>query len=153
MFLSEHYAQKMWTNHELKSAHARAFQENEEYILPVRLDDTKIPGILPTVGYLDLDSMTIERVYQALVEKLSGITSQPATTDIPTWTNLSAENTLNELPEHDNQAEGTMPDNPDPLLALAGTLKYEATDLSEQHDEYIGKALLAEMREDVRPLK
>lgn len=66
---------------------------------------------------------------------------------------LDQESALEELAENNDQAEGTMPGNPDPLLALAGTLKYEATDLSERHDEYIGKALLAEMREDVRPLK
>ena len=79
MFLSEHYAQKTWANHERESAQARAFEENREYILPVRLDDTEIPGVLPTVGYLDLRSMTIEQVYQVLVEKLSGVASQTPT--------------------------------------------------------------------------
>ena len=54
MFLSKHYERKLWTNHERQMAQARAFQENREYILPVRLDDTEIPGIPPTVGYLDL---------------------------------------------------------------------------------------------------
>ena len=77
IFLSEHYAQKLWTKHELQSAQARAFdEENREYILPVRLDDTEIPGLLLTAGYLDLRSMTIDGIYQALVEKLSGATSQ-----------------------------------------------------------------------------
>ena len=78
-FLSEHYARKLWANHELESAQARAFEENEEYILPVRLDDTKIPGILGTVGYLDLHSMSIEGIYQALIEKLSDSPSQQTT--------------------------------------------------------------------------
>ena len=85
MFLSKHYAQKLWTKHELQSAQARAFvEENREYILPVRLDDTEIPGILLTAGYLDLRSMTIEEIYQILVKKLSGTTSQTAPTDIST---------------------------------------------------------------------
>ena len=79
MFVSEHYTQKLWTNHELQSAQARAFQEREEYILPVRLDNAEIPGILPTVGYLDLRSLSIVDVYQALVEKLGGKQRQPAT--------------------------------------------------------------------------
>ena len=78
MFLSQHYARKLWTNHELKSAQARAFEENEEYILPVRLDDTEIPGILPTIGYLDLRTESINNIYQVLVEKLSGRTTQIA---------------------------------------------------------------------------
>ena len=77
MFLSRYYKRKMQTNHERESAQARAFvEENREYILPVRLDDTEIPGILLTVGYLDLRSMTIEEIYQALVKKLSSTTSQ-----------------------------------------------------------------------------
>jgi len=54
IFISNHYASKLWTNHERKSAQARAFTEKKEYILPVRFDDTEIPGILPTTGYIDL---------------------------------------------------------------------------------------------------
>ena len=83
MFLSKHYAEKLWTNHERQSAQARAFQESEEYILPIRLDDTEIPGIPATVGYLDLRSMSIPQIYQVLVEKLSG--EQPRqSTDLST---------------------------------------------------------------------
>ena len=81
MFLSKHYERKLWTNHERQLAQARAFKENREYILPVRLDDTEIPGIPPTVGYLDLRLITIEEVYEALVMKLSGTTPKTAATD------------------------------------------------------------------------
>ena len=79
MFVSKHYAQKVWTNHERRSAQARALAENVAYILPVRIDDTEIPGILPTVGYLDLRSVTIIEVYQDLVVKLSGQAAQTTT--------------------------------------------------------------------------
>ena len=82
MFLSKHYARKLWTKHERQSAQARAFEESKEYILPIRLDDTEIPGILGTLGYLDLRSMSIEEIYQTLVEKLSGSTSQAIPTEI-----------------------------------------------------------------------
>ena len=34
MLLSKHYAAKQWTNHERQAAQARAFSENQEYILP-----------------------------------------------------------------------------------------------------------------------
>ena len=53
IFISEHYRRNLWTNHERKSAQDRAFRQYEEYLLPVRLDDTEIPGILDTIGYLD----------------------------------------------------------------------------------------------------
>ena len=81
MFLSKHYERKLWTNHERQLAQAKAFQENREYILPVRLDDTEIPGIPPTIGYLDLRSMAIEEIYEALDKKLSETTPKTAATD------------------------------------------------------------------------
>lgn len=76
MFLSEAYAKKAWTNHERQSAQSRAFQENEAYILPVRLDDTVIPGIRPTVGYLDLRQHTIEEVAALASEKITAAKSR-----------------------------------------------------------------------------
>ena len=79
MFVSEHYARKLWTNHERRSAQARALEESVAYILPVRLDDAEIPGILPTVAYLDLRSVSIDEIYQALAEKLSDSPSQRTT--------------------------------------------------------------------------
>lgn len=54
MFISDFYSKKLWPNLERQSMQARAFQENEEYVLPARFDDTVIPGILPTIGYIDL---------------------------------------------------------------------------------------------------
>ena len=81
MFLSKHYERKLWTNHERQNAQARAFKENREYILPVRLDDTEIPGIPPTIGYLDLREISIEKVYEALDKKLSGATPKTDATD------------------------------------------------------------------------
>ena len=87
VFLSKHYAQKPWAKHELQSAQARAFvEENREYILPVQLDDTEIPGILPTVGRLDLRSMSVEEICRVLVEKLSSTASQVTPTDVSTST-------------------------------------------------------------------
>jgi hypothetical protein len=70
MLLSEHYARKVWTNHEREAAQARAFQEHRDYILPVRLDDTEIPGILPTIGYLRWPPEDSESIADAILIKL-----------------------------------------------------------------------------------
>jgi hypothetical protein len=75
MFLSCYYAEKLWTNHERKSAQARAFKEKGEYILPARFDDTEIPGILPTIGYIDLRSLEPEEFGKLIMEKLKKSTS------------------------------------------------------------------------------
>ncbi|MDE0044190.1 MAG: TIR domain-containing protein, partial [Candidatus Poribacteria bacterium] len=81
MFLSRNYARTLWSRHELMNAQARAFAENQEYILPVLLDDTEIPGIPPTVAYLDLRELTIEEVYQDFVKKLSGSQSRKSSNE------------------------------------------------------------------------
>jgi hypothetical protein len=62
VFLSQSYAKKLWTRHELKQAQARAFMEHKEYILPVRIDETEIPGINETIGYIDLRSTPMEEI-------------------------------------------------------------------------------------------
>ncbi len=71
MFISNFYNQKLWTNHERVSMQARAFQESREYILPVRFDNTEIPGILKTVGYIDLQKKTPEELAMLIEKKLT----------------------------------------------------------------------------------
>jgi hypothetical protein len=70
ILLSKHYERKLWTNHELKQAQARAFSQREEYILPVKLDDTEIPGINATVGYEDLREKNVEEIAAIFMNKL-----------------------------------------------------------------------------------
>src|SRR6266571_828506 len=72
VFVSEAYARKVWTRHELKQAQARAFKENKEYILPVRLDDTEIPGLNATTGYIDLRHHSVAELNEVIIEKLFG---------------------------------------------------------------------------------
>ena len=54
IFVSRHYSEKLWTTHERRNAQARAFRENEEYLLPARFDDTEVPGLPETIGHIDL---------------------------------------------------------------------------------------------------
>lgn len=71
MFISRYYAAKMWTSHERRSAQERALREREEYLLPVRFDDTDVPGLLRTVGYLDAREHRPERLARVLIEKVA----------------------------------------------------------------------------------
>lgn len=70
MFISKHYAHKLWPTHERKSMQARAFQENQEYILPARFDETPIPGVLPTVGYISLTGRSPSEFVETIHKKL-----------------------------------------------------------------------------------
>ncbi len=71
IIISERYANKLWTKHELKQAQARAFEESHEYILPLRLDDTEIPGINSTTGYVDLREQSIEEFAELIIHKIT----------------------------------------------------------------------------------
>jgi len=73
MILSASYGKKLWTNHERKSAQERAFREREEYILPVRLDDTRIPGIHDTIGYIDLRHTSLDELVGMVMVKLGKV--------------------------------------------------------------------------------
>lgn len=70
MFISHHYAAKVWTNHERKSALARAVQEKGEYILPARFDDTEVPGIRHTISYVDLRGKSPSELVEMILKKL-----------------------------------------------------------------------------------
>jgi hypothetical protein len=70
MFISEHYARKLWTNHERQAMQARAFQEHQDYILPARFDETPIPGVLPTVGYIALTGRSPQDFVKIIHKKL-----------------------------------------------------------------------------------
>ena len=70
VFVSEEYKQRKWTNHELRSAQAKALeQKGEEYILPVKVDDTELDGLPPNVGYLGV-SLGMEKIAELLIKKL-----------------------------------------------------------------------------------
>lgn len=79
MFISEAYGRKLWTNHERESAQARAFKENEEYILPARFDDTEIPGIRTTTGYIDLRGRSPKSFADLICQKVgrSAVVAEP----------------------------------------------------------------------------
>jgi hypothetical protein len=84
VFLSRQYAEKLWTKHELKSMQARAFQESREYILPARFDNTEIPGLLPTIAYIDLTKYTPSEFADLIAEKVkdAGPITEKLSTDI-----------------------------------------------------------------------
>jgi TIR domain len=72
IFVSEEYAAKTWTRHERRSALARALEEEGEYVLPERFDDTELPGLRPTLKYVDLRAYAPETVVEFIVQKVRG---------------------------------------------------------------------------------
>lgn len=71
ILISEHYVKKVWTRLERQAAQSRAFMDDNEYILPLRLDDTVVPGIMPTTAYIDFKDEKVENIINLLVEKIN----------------------------------------------------------------------------------
>jgi hypothetical protein len=72
MFISEYYVRKAWPQLERQHAQARALVERREYILPIRLDGAEVPGLSPTIGYIDARSRTSEAIASILFQKIRG---------------------------------------------------------------------------------
>jgi len=71
MLISGHYPLKKWTEAERKAAGQRALRDAGEYILPIRVDDSEVPGVTEAAGYRDLRQHSPESIVQLLEEKLT----------------------------------------------------------------------------------
>lgn len=70
MFISKSYVEKAWTTHERRHAQDRALLAQSEYILPARFDDTEVPGMTTTVGFVDLRETHATELVQLILSKL-----------------------------------------------------------------------------------
>lgn len=68
VFVSRAYALKPFPRLERQAAQATAVLAEKPYIIPVRLDDTEIPGLLPTIAYVS--GKTPEGLAQLVASKL-----------------------------------------------------------------------------------
>lgn len=66
IFVSEHYLKKPWTNMERKAVLARAMQQDTTYLLPIRLDDSELPGLAGVTAYKDLRQKSMEEIFESL---------------------------------------------------------------------------------------
>ena len=71
MFLSRHYPLHRWTEAERTAAQEHSLREADEYILPILLDDTEVPGIVETSGFRDLRQTPLEGLVHLIEQKLS----------------------------------------------------------------------------------
>lgn len=76
-FISKNYEQKIWTSYEVRTAIARAIENKEEYILPVRFDKTDLDGIRSTIGYLDISNTSPEELANKILLKLGNEPNVP----------------------------------------------------------------------------
>jgi hypothetical protein len=77
IFVSKAYGKKLWTKHEREAAQAKAFTQNSEYILPVRIDNTKLPGMLKTTSYVLASKNSPSQLASLIVDKLTKSRGRP----------------------------------------------------------------------------
>ena len=79
VLVSRYYVkpEKVWTRHERKSAQERALHQESEYLLPIRLDDTSVPGLPDTVCYIRFKDYTVDEIADLVLRKL-GVPSRDA---------------------------------------------------------------------------
>ncbi|MBB4966442.1 toll/interleukin-1 receptor domain-containing protein [Saccharothrix violaceirubra] len=72
VLVSRHYVESVWAREEFRSALAGALfgPDRADSVLPLRLDDTALPGLRPTVAYLDHRRLGTDAVVRLLLEKL-----------------------------------------------------------------------------------
>lgn len=78
IFISKDYAEKEWTCHECAAAAQRMLNsrvKSVDYILPVRFDNTKLPAVFNTTGYIDANIFTPLKIGEMLVRKITGTNS------------------------------------------------------------------------------
>ena len=70
MFISKEYVENAWPRHERRSILSSAVQNKSEYVLPVRFDDTLVPGLPESIRYETANEHTPEKLAVMIAEKL-----------------------------------------------------------------------------------
>ena len=83
MFISEAYATKAWTRHERRSAISRMLEEEREYVLPVRFDETPIPGLPNTIIFLRANDYSPVGLSATIAQKLGMAEFEGKASDVP----------------------------------------------------------------------
>jgi hypothetical protein len=61
------YLERKWTDHERQSVQDRALQQSSSYLLPMYLDETELPSLHSTTGYLDARAVYRRRARYAIL--------------------------------------------------------------------------------------
>jgi hypothetical protein len=73
MFISKEYVESAWPNFERQSALERQMKEDYAYILPVKFDESDVPGISNTRYWLSASEFDEERLSEAILTKLRDV--------------------------------------------------------------------------------
>lgn len=81
VFISQEYANKVWTNYERQVIQARGLVDNG-YILPARFDGTKLAGGIDTTKYVNLSHLSPEEFAGVILRKIRSKSTPDAPPEI-----------------------------------------------------------------------
>lgn len=68
--VSEHYLKKAWPRAENRSAQSRQLEEDAEYVLPIQIDDSKLPGLPSTISSVSVQQYELAQIADMILIKL-----------------------------------------------------------------------------------
>ena len=97
MFISIDYVGKMWPRRERRAILSRAVEECGVYVLPVRFDDSEVPGLSRDLDYLLAENYSPAELAAMITEKLGIEPFRGKASDVPPpqMTSLSGEAVFN----------------------------------------------------------
>lgn len=72
IFVSEEYVSKAWPNHERQEALAGRVLRMDDSVLPARIHPVDLPGLPPSISYLDVSNMDPAELASEIVKKVRG---------------------------------------------------------------------------------
>ena len=83
MFVSKEYVSKSWPIHERRASVSRAVRVREQYILPVRFDDSTLPGLPTATKYLSASEYPPAELASLIADKLGVSPFAGKASDVP----------------------------------------------------------------------
>ncbi len=83
IFVSKAWVEKAWPRHERRAALSRAVTEPKEYVLPVRFDDTPVPGLPESIQYLRAEDYSPAGLASVIAQKLGVRPFEGKASDVP----------------------------------------------------------------------
>lgn len=93
VFVSKEYVEKDFTNVERRAALSKAITTRQKYVMPVRFDDAKLPGLPSSIAYLNASENSPEQL-AVKVCKVLGISERVKTNTVPPPQSQSATGTI-----------------------------------------------------------
>ncbi len=83
MFISANYVKKAWPTYERKSILSRMVNDDQALVIPVRFDDTEVPGLPDSLAWFDANQYGPDELAAVIMSKLGVTPLSGKASDVP----------------------------------------------------------------------